>query len=392
MTEDNMTDDHESSLADEHEGALADELADSLRAAAALTPRSADPYGPLGPAIARDRRRRATLGASLAVVAVLGAAVGIGSAVGRGGSAGPASAAAAGSTTTSPFAPPTNPATNPATDPVTHSAPAAPPTTASTTTSTPPPLTFTTSQAMMFGWPTDYSLFPGYQTSTAQAKPAVDAMIHAYGKPVSDGTRDVLDNLVGSFKLCGYPLSSYTFKLQWAGDLAHAGGDGAVVVDVSHGGAVYRMFGSGSYKGVWLQLPETVDASEAAHVEAAPLAELDSPAQVFYAVVVAAPGSKVTVAGTKTNAKVYGSPVPFQADPVTVGASGLVEVKLTTRDAANGFLAYPDITSVTIVRPDGTTASAPLLGGTSDAQEQAARELLPATTTCPGMTPEKLQH
>lgn len=94
-------------MTDEHESAFTDELAGSLRATTALSPRSADPYGPLGPAIARDRRRRTTLGASLAVVAVLGAAVGIGSAVGRGGS-GPASAAAAGGPTHSPLAPPTD--------------------------------------------------------------------------------------------------------------------------------------------------------------------------------------------------------------------------------------------------------------------------------------------
>ena len=379
-------------MTDEHESAFTDELAGSLRAAAALSPRSADPYGPLGPAIARDRRRRTTLGASLAVVAVLGAAVGIGSAVGRGGS-GPASAAAAGGPTHSPLAPPTNPATSPATSPVTHdSAPTTPPSSPSATTSSPPSSSSTTGQAMMFGWPTDYALFPGYQTSTAQAKPTVDAMIHAYGKPVGDGTRDVLDNLVGSFKLCGYTLSSYTFKIEWAGNLAHSGGDGAAVIDVSHGGAVYRMFGSDSYKGIWLELPETIDASEATHPEAAPLAELDSPAQVFYAPVVAAPGSKVTVAGTKTTDIVNGTTEPFQSDQVTVGSSGVVEVKLTTRDPKTGFLAYPNITSVTIVRPDGTTATVPLLGGTSDAQEQAARELLPANTTCPGMTPEKLQR
>ena len=41
----------------------------------------------LGRAIARNRRRRTGIGASLAVVAVLGAAIGIGDAVGRGGPA-----------------------------------------------------------------------------------------------------------------------------------------------------------------------------------------------------------------------------------------------------------------------------------------------------------------
>lgn len=33
---------------------------------------------------------------------------------------------------------------------------------------------------------------------------------------------------------------------------------------------------------------------------------------------------------------------------------------------------------MTVVRADGSIAAAPLLGGTSNAQEQAARELLPA--------------
>ena len=74
-------------MIDDHENDFTDELATSLRDTAALTPCTADPYGPLGPAIARDRKRRTTIGASLAVVAVVGGAVGIGSAVGRGGSA-----------------------------------------------------------------------------------------------------------------------------------------------------------------------------------------------------------------------------------------------------------------------------------------------------------------
>jgi hypothetical protein len=371
MTEENMI--------DEHEGALTEELAGSLRAAAALTPRSADPYGPLGPAIARSRRRRTAVGASLAVVAVVGAAVGIGSAMGRGDRAAAGVSAAAGGKTPKPFAPPARTATSPATSPVTH--PAAP-----GTYSAPSRPTWTTGPQMMAGWPADYSLFPGFQASTAAAKPTVDAMIHAYGKPVGDGTRTVLDNLVGSFKLCGYSLSSYTFKLEWAGDLAHSGGNGAAVVDVSHGGAVYRMVGWDSYKGIWLQLPAVVDANEAAHAEAVGQAELDQPAQVVYAVVVAAPGSKVTVKGTLSTRALDGTQTPFQADPVTVGASGVAEVKLAGGES-DSFLAYPTITSTTIVRPDGTTASVPVLGGSSAAQEQAARELLPANTTCPGPHP-----
>jgi hypothetical protein len=367
MTEDFMI--------DEHDSALTDELATSLHATAALTPRTADPYGPLGTAIARDRRRRTTIGASLAVVAVVGAAVGISGEVNHRGPAsdptpGAAAAVVAG-TTNSPVAPPTSP--------VTHGA-------APKTQLPPPILSMSTSQAMMLGWPTDYSLFPGYATSKSEAVPTVDAVIHAYGKQVDEGTRNVLVNLVGSFKLCGFQLNSYDFTLRWAGGLAHSGGQGAVVVDVSHGGATYRMVGFDSYKGVWLQLPGTVDASEAAHVEAAPLPELDQPAQTIYEPVVAAPGSKVTISGTETNGPGTGS-TPFHTDTVTVGSSGVVEVKLTGHDG-EGLVPFPTVTAVTIVRPDGTTASAPLLGATTAAHEQTARELLPANTTCPGLTPE----
>lgn len=93
----------------------------------------------------------------------------------------------------------------------------------------------------------------------------------------------------------------------------------------------------------------------------------------------------MTVAGTKRDT--FDAPTPFQTSTVTVGSSGVVEVKLTSPDL-NHYLAYPTITAVTIIRPDGTTTAAPLVGGTSPAQEQAARELLPADTTCPGVTPE----
>lgn len=373
-------------MTDDHESVFTDELAASLRATAASAPRTTDPYGPLGPAIARDRRRRTTLGASLAVVAVLGAAAGISSELGRGGPASDRTVGAAAGTSTSPatnVAAPAVPST-PAT-PNTPATPTAP--TAPTTKASPPGSLSTTSRVTMLGWPTDYSLFSGYATSKAQAGPTVNAMIHAYGKQVDESTRNVLLNLVGSFNLCGYPLSSYTFTLLWAGDLAHAGGGGgAVVVDVSHGGATYRMVGSDSYKGVWLQLPTAIDAGEASHVEAAPLPELDQPAQTFYATVVAAPGSKVTISGTKRDA-FDAPPTPFHTNTATVGASGVVEVKLTSPDI-NHYVPYPTITAVTIVRPDGTTAMAPLVGGTSPAQEQAARELLPANTTCPGLTSE----
>jgi hypothetical protein len=368
MTEDTMT--------DEHESAFTDELATSLRATAALTPRTADPYGPLAPAIARDRRRRTGIGASLAVVAVLGAAVGIGSAVGRGG---PASAqpleAAAGTSTTAPPTTPTTPATSPA-------SPATPP----TSKSLPPTLSKPTAQETMLGWPTDFSLFPGYTTAKAQAEPTVNAMIHAYGKQVGQGTHNVLDELVGSFKLCGYPLTSYTFTLRWAGQLPHSGGDGAAVVDITHNGATYRMAGFDSYKGVWLQLPTAVTADQAARVEAVPLPELDQPAQAFYAAVVAAPGSKVTISGEARRIVMPDSTpstTPF-TDTATVGPSGVVEVKLTGR-ADNGELPYPTITTVSILRPDGSTGTVPLVGGTSTEQEQSARQLLPADTTCPGL-------
>lgn len=360
-------------MTDEHESAFTDELATSLHAAAALTPRSADPYGPLGPAITRDRRKRTTIGASLTVVAVLGAAVGIGSALGHGG---PGSnqplAAAAGTSTT---APPSTPTTNPATHP-------APP----TARTSPPPSLKTTGQAMMLGWPTDFSLFPGYKTAKSQAEPTVNAMIHAYGKQVDESTRNVLDELVGSFGLCGYPLSSYTFTLRWAGNPVHSGGDGAVVVDISRGGATYRMFGTDSYKGVWLQLPTAITADQAAHVEAVPLPELDSAAQVFYGVVVAAPGSKVTISGTESH-MLNQTSTSFQTDPVTVGPSGVAEVKLTSR-GDHGEMPYPTIATVRVVRPDGTIEPAPLVGGTTAAQEQSARQLLPANTTCPGLHPE----
>lgn len=362
---------------DEHEDVFTDELATSLRATAASAPRSADPYGPLGKAIASDRRRRrAGIGASLAVVAVVGGAIGIGSEVGRGSSAS-AQSPAAGTYTATPAAPATSPPSSPAKA-------AVPP---ASSTSTPPPAPTTTDQEMMFGWPADYSLFSGYLSSKAAAGPTVDAMIHAYGRPVSGGTRNVLVNLVGSFKLCGYSLDSYTFSLRWAGNLAHSGGSGTAIVDVSHQGATFRMVGTDSYKGVWLQLPAAVDATEAPSTEAVAQPELDQPAQVFYATVWAAPGSKVTVTATtpatfgstQTTAKTY--------SPVTVGASGVTEVELTTR-GANGYLPYPTITGVTVVRPDGTTATAPLLGNTTPADESAARSLLPANTTCPGVHPE----
>lgn len=367
---------------DDHEDVFTDELATSLRATAASTPRSADPYGPLDKAIARDRKRRRTgLGASLAVVAVLGCGIGISSQVGHGGSAPAQSPAAA----AGPYTTPTAPATS------ATSSPAKTATTPTSSMSAPPPVALTTAQAMMFGWPSDYSLFPGYSSSKAAAGPTVDAMIHAYGKPVGEGTRNVLTELVGSFKLCGYSLNSYTFSLRWAGDLAHSGGTGATVVDVSHQGATFRMVGYDTYKGIWLQLPTALDASEAPHAEAVGQPELDQPAQVFYATVWAAPGSKVTVTATTNDSIInpgQGKTTSQTYSPVTVGASGVAEVKLTTRDPHNGYLPYPTITGVSVTRPDGTTATAPLVGNTSAAEEQSARSLLPANTSCPGVHPE----
>ena len=369
-------------MSDELDNDFTDELATSLRAAAAETPQTTDPYGPVGVAVSRDRRRRTAIGASLAVVAVLGAAIGIGDEVGRGSSASVQSSGVAPGSARTPTATPPPAAPTPSATPSTSTAKAGDPPTPQGSPSWSRP---STSQMMMLGWPSDFSLFPGYKTATTEAVPTVNAIVHTYGKPVGQGTRNVLDNLVGSFKLCGYSLSSYTFTLRWAGDLAHSGGNGAALVDVSHGGATYRMFGLDTYKGVWLMLPTTIDTTTAAHTDAAPLAELDQPAQEFYEPVVAAPGSKVTVSGTKTDG--FGPPTPFQSDTVTVGASGVAEVELKTTGPQGGVM-YPTITEVRIVRPDGTTATAPLLGGTSAAQEQSARELLPANTVCPGMTPE----
>lgn len=368
-------------MSDELDNDFADELATSLRAAAAETPQTADPYGPVGIAVSRDRKRRTAIGASLAVVAVLGAAIGIGDEVGRGSSASVQSSGVAPGSDRTPTAKPTPAAPTPSATPSTSTAKAGDPPTPQT--SSPPSMP--SASPMMLGWPTDFSLFPGYRGATTEAVPTVNAIVDAYGKPVDQGTRNVLDNLVGTFKLCGYSLSSYTFTLRWAGDLAHSGGNGAALLDVSHGGATYRMFGFDTFKGVWLMLPATVEATTAAHTDAAPLAELDQPAQVFYEPVVAAPGSKVTVSGTKSDG--INPPTPFQADTVTVGASGVAEVNLKT-PGPGGDVMYPTITEVRIVRPDGTTATAPLLGGTSAAQEQSARELLPANTVCPGMTPE----
>lgn len=363
-------------MTDEHESAFTDELATSLHAAAALTPRTADPYGPLGPAIARDRRRRTTIAASLAVVAVLGAAAGIGGAVGHGGPAsGQSAPAAAGTPTTAA----------PSTATKNHESLTTPP----ATDSSPPRVSTTDPLPMMLGWPSDYSLDPGYQTSKSQAEPTVEAMIHTYGKQVDDGTRNVLDELVGSFQLCGYPLTSYTFTLRWAGDLPHLGSDGAAVVDIAHAGTTYRMAGYGSAKGVWLQLPTAITADQATRVETVPLPKIDSSTQEFYVAVVAAPGSKVTISGIERHDLDH-TTTSFQTDTVTVGASGAVEVKLTSR-GARGDIPYPTIASVRIVRPDGTVGPAPLVGGDNTVQEQSARQLLPATTTCPGIRPETPQ-
>lgn len=352
---------------------LIDEVSAGLRARAAMTPRSADPFGPVGAAVAADRRRRTIYGASLAAVAVMGVSLTVGRlGLGLGEGAGNARVAQGqqamlepgalqGSTTGGPASPPT-PATSRRTSSQTS------PTTAASSGNV-----SDRSMPKVPGWPLNY---PASSTFTA-SEPTVNAMITAYGQPVDDGARHVLLNLVDSFHVCGYNLSSYTFKLRWAGDLAHSGGHGAVVVDITRGGATFRMMGYDTYKGVQLDPPFQLTGDEAARFEVAD-GEFDEPAQTAYEIVTAAPGSKVGV-----------SVQPSSASPptVTVGPSGVVEVQ--TYVLTPGGMYQPAlVTAIMVTRPDGSTASVPR-PSFSEAAEKAARQLLPSSSICPVAQPWK---
>ena len=342
-------------IVDTEQNDLIKELSAGLRAQAAMTPRSADPFGPVRTAIAADRRRRTVLGASVAAVVAVagGAAVAGGLGLGNGRAAhnqratvlpgdGTSSSSKTGTPTVATTTPPTG------------------------SSSTPPSSATTTSTAFADrpGWPL---LYPTSSTFGA-SQPTVNAMIHAYGKPVDDGSRTVLLNMIDSFHVCGYDLGSYTFKLQWAGDLAHSGGHGAAAIDITRGGATYRMVGYDTYKGVLLALPIPVTGAEASHPEVTDY-EFDQPNQTDYQLVTAEPGSKVVVS-------VASAPLPA----VTAGPSGVVEVQTAVLQHGEQY-SPPQVTGITITRPDGSTVSAPQPAFTRDA-EQTARHLLPSDTQC----------
>jgi hypothetical protein len=213
------------------------------------------------------------------------------------------------------------------------------------------------------GWPVYY---PASSTFAA-SQSTVNAMTQAFGKQVDDGTRKVVLAMVDSFHVCGYSLDSYTFKLRWVGDLAHSGGHGAAVVDITHGGDTYRMVGYDTYKGVQLGLPFQLTGDTVTRVEAATW-ELDQQAQIYYELVVAAPGSKVAVSA--------GSAAPTT---VTVGPSGVAEVEFADSKVNNSF-PLPATTDM-VTRPDGSTAAVPQVIYTKEVAK-AARQLLPADTSC----------
>jgi hypothetical protein len=315
-----------------HDGFLED-LTASLKARAASAPRSADPFGGMREAVGRSRRRRAAGGAAVAVLAASWVGISLAQRYG------PDDPSAGG--------PPKSQQ-----QPTAAGSPDAPDSEPSSGYSAPP-----TSQPSMLppAWPFDYPI----SSSFAASAPTADAMIHAFGKPVSADDRRALLNLVDSFKVCGYPLGSYRFTLLWAGDVPHNGGRGGVLVDVARGGVTFRMGAFNSNKGVYVEPPVRVPAAGVGHPEGDTYA-FDEAKQIGYEVVFAAPGSTVTV--LKTGASV----------DIPVGAAGMAEVPSTPGK---------DLT-ISVHRPDGTGVSLPVPDPDSRAQRLDAWTLLPAGTSC----------